>query len=221
MTRTAVFDVNETMLDLASLDPVFFDLFGTVAAKREWFARLLHPSVVVTPTGRYEHFGSLGLQALSAVGTARGVPIGADEHDRLREVMASLAAYTEVVPGLKRLRSAGWNLMALTNTHLESAVSGLTVAGINTEFERILSVSTVERFKPDPAPYLHAAEVAGASPDQLWMVAAHDWDLAGAAAVGMHTAFVERPGAVFSASYPPPDISAPDIEAVAHALIAG
>ena len=39
MTRAVIFDVNETMLDLAALDPLFAAWFGDPTARREWFAR--------------------------------------------------------------------------------------------------------------------------------------------------------------------------------------
>lgn len=44
-----------------------------------------------------------------------------------------------------------------------------------------------------PDGYRLAITNAGCSPDRLLMVAAHAWDLRGAQAVGMRTAYVERP----------------------------
>lgn len=36
-----VFDVNETLLDITSLDPLFDRVFGNRAVLREWFAQLI------------------------------------------------------------------------------------------------------------------------------------------------------------------------------------
>lgn len=36
-----VFDVNETLLDLTTLEPVFDRLFGSPTVMREWFAQLI------------------------------------------------------------------------------------------------------------------------------------------------------------------------------------
>ena len=50
------------------------------------------------------------------------------------------------------------------------------------------------------------------------MVACHDWDLAGARAVGMSTAFVARAGMPFSAAYSPADFVAADFVELAGLL---
>ena len=41
--RAMLFDVNETLLDLGALDPVFAAAFGDAVARREWFAESLRP----------------------------------------------------------------------------------------------------------------------------------------------------------------------------------
>jgi 2-haloacid dehalogenase len=54
-----VFDVNETLLDLATLHPAFVDALGSADAMGEWFARLLHGSLVANHSGRYRPFGEI------------------------------------------------------------------------------------------------------------------------------------------------------------------
>jgi phosphoserine phosphatase len=44
MAKVLVFDVNETLLDLAALRDPFTRAFGGAAPLGEWFARLLHGS---------------------------------------------------------------------------------------------------------------------------------------------------------------------------------
>ncbi len=43
-----VFDVNETRLDIATLEPLFQRLFGSGAVMREWFAQLVLYSQTMT-----------------------------------------------------------------------------------------------------------------------------------------------------------------------------
>lgn len=86
-------------------------------------------------------------------------------------------------------------------------------------FERRLSVASVERFKPAPEPYLHAGAVLGVDVDRILMVAAHDWDIAGARSVGMPGAYLARPGAVWGLPDPPPDLVAPDLGTLAELLV--
>ena len=54
-----VFDVNETLLDLTTLEPLFERLFGKASMMREWFAQLILYSEALTLSGIYVPFGDL------------------------------------------------------------------------------------------------------------------------------------------------------------------
>ena len=41
MRRVLVFDVNETLLDVQALEPLFVDIFGDGNARKEWFSTLI------------------------------------------------------------------------------------------------------------------------------------------------------------------------------------
>ncbi len=41
MSKDIAFDVNETLLDLAALDPLFEKNFGASGVRKEWFGRVL------------------------------------------------------------------------------------------------------------------------------------------------------------------------------------
>ena len=53
--KVLVFDVNETLLDIDSLEPLFNRLFGDRHMLREWFAQLVLYSEAVTLAVRYAH----------------------------------------------------------------------------------------------------------------------------------------------------------------------
>ena len=46
MARVCLFDVNETLLDLAALDPHFERVFGDAGVRRAWFLQLLQSALV-------------------------------------------------------------------------------------------------------------------------------------------------------------------------------
>jgi 2-haloacid dehalogenase len=48
MRRVQVFDVNETLLDLAGLDPLFERVFGDAGIRQVWFAQLIQSALVAT-----------------------------------------------------------------------------------------------------------------------------------------------------------------------------
>ena len=58
-----VFDVNETLLDIDSLAPLFARLFGDDRILREWFAQLVLYSQTMTLSNLYTPFGELGVGA--------------------------------------------------------------------------------------------------------------------------------------------------------------
>ena len=64
-----------------------------------------------------------------------------------------------------------------------------------------------------------AIETVGRPAAEVWMVAAHDWDLAGATAAGMTTAFVARPSMPYSAAYPPPTLRVTGVDDLADQLL--
>ena len=73
MARTIVFDVNETLLDLTALDPLFERAFGRSGLRREWFAQLLQSAFVSIITDSYADFGTIGRAALHMVAQRNGI----------------------------------------------------------------------------------------------------------------------------------------------------
>jgi beta-phosphoglucomutase-like phosphatase (HAD superfamily) len=73
----------------------------------------------------------------------------------------------------------------------------------------------VRRLKPAPEPYLMAAERLGVAVGEVRLVAAHAWDVAGAARAGCAIAFVARPGKVLDPLVEPPEIIGADLAEVA------
>ena len=55
-----VFDVNETLLDLGTMEPTFERIFGKTSAMRLWFANLIMYSAALTVAGCYIPFTDIG-----------------------------------------------------------------------------------------------------------------------------------------------------------------
>ncbi len=220
MSGIAVFDMNETTLDLGPVRKVIDRTLAHPGAAGMWFGRLLQLSMAVSATGRYESFTDLARAALDSVSASvTGQPAVADpEWDEVREAILTLPPHRDVPAGLASLQAGGWRLFALTNSAQAAVEAQLTNAGLADRFEAIVSVEAVQKFKPAPEPYRHIAKVADAEPRGMWMVASHDWDLAGAKAVGMRTAFVERPGTRFNPIFPPADVVVADFIELADRL---
>jgi 2-haloacid dehalogenase len=63
-----VFDVNETLLDIEFIAPLFHRLFGDRKAMREWFGQLNLYSEAITLSGPYTTFFTLGQGVLQMLG---------------------------------------------------------------------------------------------------------------------------------------------------------
>ena len=217
-----VFDINETLLDLEALAPLFARLFGHAGVLREWFAQLILYSEAATLADRYVPLGSLGAGVLRMLGTVHGVAVAEADIAELRQRMLTMPAHSDVADGLRRLRAAGFRLVTLTNSAPSPQGSPIDRAGIADLFDRAFSVHDVKRFKPSPDCYRMVADAMGVAPGALCLVAAHVWDTLGAQAVGCAGAFVARPGnAVLPVEgIPQPDIVAADLTGVVDAIIA-
>jgi 2-haloacid dehalogenase len=220
MGRVQVFDVNETLLDLARLDPHFERIFGDPGVRVTWFTQMIQSALVATVTGAYHPFGAHAMAALEMTAAQAGVTLADDDKQAVAAQLRQLPAHPEVAGALGRLGDAGLRLAALTNSTEEVARAQLEHAGLSDKFELVLSADTVRRLKPAPEPYRMAAERLGVAIGEMRLIAAHAWDVAGAARAGCATAFVARPGKVLDPLVERPGIVGADLAEVADAILA-
>jgi 2-haloacid dehalogenase len=219
MRRVQVFDVNETLLDLAAMDPHFQRIFGDPGVRVAWFTQMISSALVATVTGAYSPFGAHAMAALEMTADQAGVTLADDDQQAVAAQLRQLPAHPEVADSLRRLGAAGLRLAALTNSTEEVARAQLEHAGLIDLFELVLSADTVRRLKPAPEPYRMAAERLGVAIDQVRLIAAHAWDVAGAARAGCASAFVARPGKVLDPLVERPEIVGADLAEVADAIL--
>jgi len=220
MNKIIVFDVNETLLDLKALDPQFEQVFGDAAVRKTWFGQVLRNSLVATITGQYADFGKIAGAALDMTAQLQNVTLGDEDRSTIMGGIRSLPPHGDVVPGLEKLKSAGFRLATLTNSPPHVVEAQLQNANLAGYFEKSFSVDAIKKFKPDADVYKMTAKELGVSTDQIRLVAAHDWDVAGAILAGCAAAFIARPGHVLNPSMPEPDIVGKDLIEVAEKIIA-
>ncbi len=216
-----VFDVNETLLDIESLAPVFEDVFGDRRVLREWFGQLVLYSMTVTLADTYVDFADLGRAVLRMIGEVHGVAVTDNDTARLSAGMLSMPAHPDVEAGLRAFRDRGYRLVTLTNSPPASGTpSPLETAGLAGYFEQQFSVDTQRVFKPSQQLYTDVAAILDVAPSDCLMVAAHIWDTIGAQRAGMQGAFLTRPGNAVLAlhSLPQPTLVAADLVELAAML---
>jgi 2-haloacid dehalogenase len=112
------------------------------------------------------------------------------EIDWLNRAWHRLTPWPDAVAGLARLRRR-----FLIGTLSNGNVSLLAHMAKNADlpWDCILSAELVRHYKPDPETYRMAPELLSLAPAEVMLVAAHNNDLAAAAAQGLATGFVARP----------------------------
>ncbi len=92
-------------------------------------------------------------------------------------------------------------------------------AGLDGLVERRLSVGDPGRCKPHPDAYRYAADSCGVPLQRSAMLGVHPWDLPGATAVGMTTAWIDRHGTPWPPVCTPPTVPARTLGQVALGLV--
>jgi 2-haloacid dehalogenase len=220
MATILAFDVNETLLDLHALDPLFDDVLGDAALRPQWFATMLQLSFVGGLTGQYVDFSTAQRAALKMTAARARKDLSTAAIETVVDAMRRLPAHPEVPQALTRLADAGFRVTALTNSVLDVARAQLSNAGLIESFEAVFSADEVAALKPAPEPYRMLAARCGVDISEVCLVAAHAWDVSGALAAGAGAAFVARAGATPSPLGAQPDVIGVDLTEVADALLA-
>jgi 2-haloacid dehalogenase len=215
-----VFDVNETLSDMAPMGKRFADVGAPGLLAKVWFASLLRDGFALAAAGGKETFGRLGEGALR--GVLAGVRLDRPAGEAVQYILSGfddLGVHPDVPDGVRALRRAGLRLVTLTNGSAGVADRLLTRSGIRGEFERLLSVDDADAWKPAAAAYAYAARACSAGIGQMMLIAVHPWDIHGANRAGMRTGWINREGAPYPGYFSAPDLSAPDLPALAEQII--
>lgn len=219
MSKILIFDVNETLLDLNPLKPHFQRVFDDADVMKNWFLTLLHSSLTVTLSDDYKDFGKLAGAALDVVAGLRHVSLKDKDRETILETIKKLPPHEEVPESLERLRSNGFRLFTLTNSPPKTLQSQMENSGLLNYFEDIFSIDETKKFKPAIETYQFVAEKLGVETSKMRMIAAHDWDIAGAINSGCQTGYIAREGKAYNSLYKKPDISGKDLSDVANKII--
>src|SRR5215475_10814851 len=215
-----VFDVNETLLDLETMQPIFTRIFADQSAMRLWFADLILYSAALTVAGCYVPFTDIGASVMKMLADTRGIKINEADKKELTDKFSTMPPHREVPGGLRKLRDAGFRLFTLTDNLLEVQTRQLEHGGIANLFERRFSADGVKHHKPSRQAYAYVEKELGVEASQLLLIACHTWDTLGAVAAGWGAALIKRPGNDVLGVGPQPQIVGDDLNDVADQLIA-
>ena len=222
--------------------PYVFDVYGTLldvdAAARQvagetdmqavadhwpqlaagWRQRQLSYSWLRTTMQRYTNFWAITENALDVTLAELGLDGNPALRDRLLSLYTTLGAYDEVPSILGQLAAHNAGMAVLSNGAPRMLATALTAAGIAPYFDQVLSVDTLQRYKPDPAVYAMVTDAYGCAPQDVVFFSSNNWDIAGAGAFGFTTIWVNRADKIWDDLPEKPTHIAPSLTA-ALALI--
>lgn len=202
------------MSTLPDIDLVVFDVLGTMVdepggikrglrellpgvgdARAEELVELWHRYVDEQQremvAGRRPYADSTVVDQEAAAHVAAEAGFGNQEAVRsLAAAALRLDPWPDSVQALGRLGSR-YPVVGLSNASHAALTRINAHAGLR--WHQVLSAEDARAYKPHEDVYRLAIANAGCPPERLLMVAAHAWDLRGAQALGMRTAYVERP----------------------------
>ena len=188
------FDVYGTLIDPFHMEEHLRSAFGEKAkeASELWRSKQIEYSFRRALMKKYQTFDACTAQALCYVSAQFGISLSEEAQENLLSKYLQLPAYPDVAAALDALVSQGFTIAACSNG-TEAAVRGLLDhAGVLPDFSKIVSVDVIRTFKPDPAVYEHLVAELHARRDMVWLISSNPFDVIGAKACGLRTAWVQR-----------------------------
>lgn len=197
------FDIIGTVFPLEPLRPSIIALGMPPAGLEGWFAAGCRDAFAMAAVGDYEPFTTVLEASLEVVLAEQGLKVSADKRKAVVQQLETLCPRDGALEAFAILAEAGIRIMALSNGARLATKGLLAQCGLNDIVDEIVSVDEVKLTKPRMEVYLHAAKKAGIEPGELALVAAHSWDINGAARAGLVTAYLDADRPLSSAMRTP------------------
>ena len=188
-----VFDAYGTLFDVHSAVARLAPEVGSDAVRLSelWRAKTLEYTWVHALAGKPASFRKLLRGSLAYAMAAHGLT-SAELRDKLLAAYDELTPFPEVADALRNLRRKQSRVAILSNGDPDMLDKAVRSAGLGDLFDAVLSVSDVGIFKPSSRVYRLAMTRFGATREQVMFVSSNRWDVAGAAAFGFQTIWVNR-----------------------------
>lgn len=185
-----------------------------------WWRRNHYENSMIDALLHRDHmpYREIGRQTVHYVLDRAGIDHTDEEVVDLVAQIERLKPFPDVVDALAEIKSAGLQLVILSNGDPDMLAHGVPYSGTEHLWNRIVSVAEANSFKPHRDTYRTAAAIAGLEPPDVLFVANHAFDCVGAKAAGMRTAFINRRRRPFGNDHYEPDLTLDDFAALAATI---
>ncbi|HIJ63034.1 MAG TPA: haloacid dehalogenase type II [Rhodospirillaceae bacterium] len=217
----AVFDAYGTLFDLGRLLDCVRPTLGEDATRlgELWRRKQLEYSWLRSLMGRHADFWHVTGESLDFAMKSLGIR-DPSLRSRLMEAYLTPTAFPEALAALTKIRDSGLRMAILSNGSPSMLISAAKSAKLDTLLDALLSVESVGIFKPHPSVYRLVEQRFACRPEQVAFMSSNSWDVAGAAAFGFRTVWINRQGQPLEALPASPLRELPDLSPL-PALLAG
>jgi 2-haloacid dehalogenase len=190
-----VFDAYGTLFDVASAAARCKDDLGDNWEPLSviWRTKQLEYSWLRSLMQDYRDFWQITSDALDFAMDSLGIDDNA-LRGKLMNLYSTLDAYPEVLAMLQTLKSGGMKLAILSNGSPSMLDSAVQSAGLGELFDAVISIDSLQIYKPHPSVYQLAVDEFALPADQICFMSSNAWDVAGAANFGFKVNWVNRFG---------------------------
>jgi len=218
--QIVVFDVYETLLSMSDVERKVNQITDSVRGYIIWLELFMQYCFVNNSLESFHDFISIGKATLKMTAHKLGRSITDTETNEVLALLKHLPVYEDVPSCLSELKDHSYAVIALTNAPENLVLERMERTGLISYFDEVFSAETVKKYKPDKSVYQWAARKLNSNADEMLMITAHGWDIAGAANAGMKTAFLKRDKELLYPLFPEPDLSGNRLSELVAALIA-
>lgn len=222
--QVLLFDLYGTLVDPIAVSAALTRTIPAEVAQdvaRTWRHKQVEYAFRLTMMDRYRTFDWVTARSLDFALLVHGQELdGGARHDVLR-AYDTLDPYPDVLPALEMLAATGRPRYVLSNGSPDMLRRCLSGSGLADRFDGWISVDAVRAFKPSPQVYRHASTVLGRPIRDLRLISCNSFDVIGAAAAGMQTAWVNRSGGPFDTIGEVPQTVGRDLLDIAQQLALG
>jgi 2-haloacid dehalogenase len=192
MPKLVLLDVYETMLDMGEVKKQVNNLMGSKRGYILWRELLLQYCFMDNCMAQFNNFMSIAKAAMQMTADTFDKDVTEDSINRTLEILKHLPIHQGVQEGLSKLNDMDMRIAALTNAPEQLIRNRMEFTGLISYFEKVLSAELIGKYKPSLDVYLWAAANLELPPEEILLVSAHGWDLAGATHAGMMTAYLKQ-----------------------------
>ena len=191
--RHAVFDAYGTLFDVHSAASRYQARLGEKAhvVSAMWRTKQLEYTWLRSLMQCYVDFWKVTQDALDYALDSQGIDDISLRNDLL-SAYHELSCYPEVPETLIKIKQMGLGTAILSNGSLEMLNAGVSNSNLGKVMDSIISVDTIEIFKPSPKVYKLATDQLGCNPEEILFFSSNAWDVSGAATFGFKTVWVNR-----------------------------